>query len=789
MKLVFSRIHAALLMLSLVVLLLTGASVGWAQQWPTTATLDALIGEAVADSVIPGAVLVVGHRGRIVHRKAYGFRALQPAQEAMTLDTVFDCASLTKVVATAPSVMQLLEQGKLRLDDRLTKHLSKFAEGKSDIRIRDLLTHYSGLRPDLDLQPEWSGYETGVRKAYEEVPVAPPGSRFVYSDINYLLLAEVIRELSGLRLDEYAAKHIFEPLEMTESRFNPEKSLAGRIAPTERLQTGEILRGVVHDPTSRYMGGVAGHAGLFSTADDLARFAQMMSNGGRLGAVRVLSPLAVAQMTSPQSPLGKTALRGLGWDLESPYASVRGDLFPAGSYGHTGFTGTSIWIDPATETFVILMTNRVHPKANTSVVSLRAQVANIVAGGIEQVDAARIRGASFARYGQAAGAAARRRGATAQVLSGLDVLVRDQFEPLRGKRVGLITNQTGIDREGRSNIDLFSKAPGVTLAAIFSPEHGLEGRLDEVSIADGKGSGSIPVFSLYQPGRRRPTAEMLQDIDVLVFDIQDIGARFYTYITTMGYAMEEAAKHGKPFYVLDRPNPITGSVVEGPLLDAELRSFIGYFPMPIRHGMTAGELARMFNNERSIGADLHVIPLEGWSREQWFDETGLPWVNPSPNIRTLQQAILYPGVAMLEGLKNYSVGRGTDTPFEFIGADWIEGRKLAAELRGKNLEGLRFYAAERTPGSSRFAGRAISGVQINVIDRATVRATHLGLEIAAALIRLYPDQVRLEETKQLLGNAETQQALLAGRDTNLIRARWDRDRQTFLAVRQLYLLY
>jgi len=797
MQLALSRIRAALIVLGVVVPLFSGAPAGWAQQpaqqpaqqWPTAATLDAVIGEAVENAVIPGAVLVVSHRGRIVHRKAYGFRSLQPDKEAMTPDTVFDCASLTKVVATAPSVMQLLEQGKLGLNDRLTKHLPKFAGGKSDIRIRDLLTHYSGLRPDLDLQPEWAGYETGVRKAYEEVPIAQPGSRFVYSDINYLLLAEVIRELSGLRLDEYAAKHIFKPLEMTATRFNPDESLAGRIAPTERLPNDEMLRGVVHDPTTRYMGGVSGHAGLFSTADDLARFAQMMLGNGRLGAVRVLSPLSVAQMTSPQSPLGEAALRGLGWDLESPYASVRGDLFPAGSYGHTGFTGTSMWIDPETETFLVLMTNRLHPRANTSVVSLRSQVANIVASGIEEVDTVPIRAAAFTRYSQAAGGAARGRGTTEQVLTGLDALVRDQFEPLRGKRVGLITNHTGIDREGRSNVDLFAKAPGVTLAAIFTPEHGLEGRLDQANIADGQGPGSIPVFSLYQPARRRPTAEMLQNVDVLVFDIQDIGARFYTYITTMAYAMEEAAKHGKPFYVLDRPNPITGSVVEGPLLDDELRSFIGYFPMPIRHGMTAGELARMFNQERSIGADLHVIALEGWSRGQWFDETGLPWVNPSPNIRTLQQALLYPGVAMLEGLKNYSVGRGTDTPFEFIGADWIDGRALAAELRGKNLEGLQFYAVERTPGSSRFAGRSISGVQISVVDREAVRATHLGLEIAAALIRLYPERVRLGETKQLLGNTETQEALMAKRDTNLIRAGWDRDRRTFLVVRRPYLLY
>ena len=765
------------------------ASPVFAQEWPTATTLDAAMEEAVEGGVIPGAVLVVSHRGRVVHRKAYGFRSLRPEKEAMTVNTIFDCASLTKVVATAPSVMQLIERGELRLSDPLTKHLPDFASGESDIQILDLLTHYSGLRPDLDLKPEWSGYDTGVRKAYGEVPIAPRGSRFIYSDINYLLLAEVIHQISGMRLEEYASKHIFEPLGMTDTQFNPPESIKRRIAPTEQLPTGEMLRGVVHDTTTRYMGGVSGHAGIFSTADDLARFAQMMLNNGRLDRERVLSALGVVRMTTPQSPLGQAALRGLGWDLESPYASVRGDLFPKGSYGHTGFTGTSMWIDPETETFVILMTNRVHPKATTSVVSLRSHVASIVASGIEQVDTSRIRGAAFSRYARAAVPVDRTGRKASQVLTGLDVMVRDRFKPFIGKRVGLITNHTGIDRKGRRNIDLLSQAPGVTLAAIFSPEHGIDGRLEQETISDGSGPASIPIYSLYQPGRRRPSTAMLRNVDVLVFDIQDIGARFYTYITTMAYAMEEAAKRGIPFYVFDRPNPITGSVVEGPVLDDELRSFIGYFPMPIRHGMTAGELALLFNEERPIGVQLEVIKMEGWSRDQWFDETGLPWRNPSPNIRTLQQAVLYPGVAMLEGLKNYSVGRGTDTPFEFIGADWIDGTLLAAELNRKEMEGVRFYAVERTPRSSRFAGRSISGVRITVVDRDAFRSVWVGLEIARTLLQLYPDRIRLEETLTLIGDRDTQEALQGRKSPQLVRDLWDRDQQVFLGVRRHHLLY
>jgi len=757
------------------------------QDWPTSSTLDEVVGQAVEEGITPGAVLVVGHRGQIVHRKAYGSRSLKPAKEPMTLDTIFDCASLTKVLATAPAVMQLVEQGKLRLTDRLTKHLPDFAAGKSNIRIRDLLTHYSGLRPDVDLKPEWSGYETGIEKAYAEVPIAPLGSRFIYSDINYLLLAEVVRKLTDTPINDYAAEHIFEPLAMNDTSFKPTEQIKPRIAPTEQLPSGEILHGIVHDPTTRFMGGIAGHAGVFSTADDLARFARMMLNQGRLGKAKILSPLSVIKMTTPQSPRGKPALRGFGWDLDSPYSSVRGDLLPIGSYGHTGYTGTSIWIDPATETFVILLTNRVHPKVATSVVSLRSQLASAVAAGISSVNADRLRNEAFLRHSREPGQPAA--GRPTQVLTGLDVLVRDRFKPFIGKRVGLITNHTGIDRLGRRNVDLFSQAEGVNLTAIFSPEHGIDGVLDQPEIPDNEDSDSTPIYSLYQPGRRRPTADMLKDIDVLVFDIQDTGARFYTYITTMAYAMEAAAEHNVPLYVLDRPNPITGAVVEGPVLDEELRSFIGYFPMPIRHGMTVGELARMFNAEKAIGANLEVIELEGWNREQWFDETGLPWVNPSPNMRTLGQALLYPGIAMLEGLKNYSVGRGTDTPFEFFGADWIDGKRVADHLNGKQMEGVRFYAVRRTPQSSKFAGIPISGVQITITDRAAIRTTSVGLEIAKALLELHPGRVKLGETEKLIGNRSTIEAVERSSPSKAIYEAWRLEIEPYLRVRQQYLLY
>ena len=284
---------------------------------------------AVPDGLIPGAVVVIGHDGQIVYQKAYGSRALIPHREPMTLDTIFDAASLTKVIATTPSIMRLFEQGQIRINDPVTKYLPEFQGGHSDITIRNLMTHFSGLRPDLDLKPAWSGYETGIQRALIDKPAGPPGVRFVYSDINFILLGEIVHRLSGKMLDEYARENFFQPLGMRETMFLPPASLRPRIAPTEiNPVTGQPLRGEVHDDTARYMGGVAGHAGVFTTAADLAKFAQMMLDKGEGNGVRLFTAATVEKFTSPQSPPDQPILRGLGWDIDSPYSSNRGELFP-----------------------------------------------------------------------------------------------------------------------------------------------------------------------------------------------------------------------------------------------------------------------------------------------------------------------------------------------------------------------------------------------------------------------------------------------------------------------------
>jgi uncharacterized protein YbbC (DUF1343 family)/CubicO group peptidase (beta-lactamase class C family) len=765
------------------------ASLALAQEtFSGAAAVDAVVDQAVASGLIPGAVLIAGHSGKVIYRKAYGQRALVPQREPMTLDTIFDAASLTKVIATTPALMKLFEEGKLRIADPVTAYLPEFQGGKSEITIRDLMTHFSGLRPDLDLQPPWKGYETGIRKALVDQPSGPPGTRFVYSDINFELLGEIVHRLSGKTLDQYVRENVYEPLGMHDTMFLPPASLRARIAPTEiDPATGAPLRGVVHDPTSRYMGGIAGHAGLFTTAEDLSRFAEMMLGLGERAGVRIFSPLTVRKFTSPASPPDQPILRGLGWDIDSPYSANRGELFPIGSYGHTGFTGTSIWMDPSTNTYVILLTNVVHPNGVKGLASLRSRVATIVAASVG-LDAP---GTSLAGYNETLEAAGVRRMTVPnhQVRSGLDVLEQERFAPFQGKRVGLITNQTGRDRSGTRNIDAM-RAAGVQLTALFSPEHGLTGAEDRPDIADSKDAPTgLPIWSLNDNGRYHITPEMLRNVDVLVYDIQDVGARFYTYSCTMLYSLEEAAKAGLPFYVLDRPDPVTGVHVEGPMLDADLHSFVGCYAMPLRYGMTPGELATMANAERQLHADLHVVKMANWQRGDWFDSTDLAWIDPSPNMRSLNAALLYDGLAILEAAKDYSVGRGTDAPFEQIGADWIRGPELAQFLNARLIPGVRAYATRFEPTASAFRGKSIEGVRFVIVNREQFNSIRLGLEVAYALQKLYPGKIDFEACRHLIGNRKVIDAMKAAMDPGTIEQSIAEDLRLFVERRKPFLLY
>jgi uncharacterized protein YbbC (DUF1343 family)/CubicO group peptidase (beta-lactamase class C family) len=767
---------------------------------PTLAfpTVDAVIQSAISDGTIPGAVLIVGHDGAVIYRKAYGERALEPRRAPMTLDTVFDVASLTKVIVTTTAVMQLVERGEVRLSDPVAKYLPEFAQnGKEDITVRQLLTHYSGLAPDLDLKTAWEGKSTAYAMAFAETPEDSPGAKFTYSDINFIVLGALVERVSGEELDQYAARHIFAPLKMMRTRFVPPTDLrAGwieKIAPTQYDENEHMLWGVVHDPTARRMGGVAGHAGLFSTGDDLAKFAQALLNGGD----GILSALAVEKMTRPEQPPSAPVLRGFGWDIDSPFSSNRGDLLPVGSYGHTGFTGTSIWIDPTTETYIILLTNAVHPRGKTNAIALRSKVSTAIAAALPLTASEKeaLRWKSITGYNEAQSAARRMSVRNGTVKTGIDVLEDHGFDVLqiagRKKKIGILTNQNGVDAEGRRDIDVLAHAPGVSLEAIFSPEHGPAGTLDTESVSNSTDAATgVSVYVVYgaKEAQRRPPAEVMSQLDAVVVDLQDAGVPWWTYETSLGYFLEAAAKAGIELIVLDRPNPITGSFVQGPVGDAGRESFTNYWTVPVRHGMTFGELAKMFNVERNINAKLTVVPMEAWQRGDWFDSTGLEWVNPSPNLRSLTEATLYPGVALIEGT-NVSVGRGTDTPFEVVGAPWIKGRELAAYLNARGIAGVRFVPVTFTPTAAVYSGQKCEGVNVVLTERNALDGPELGIELAAALQRLYPANFKIGRITGLLVNQAAFDGLMAGEDPRRIAQDWQEELEKFEVVRKKYLIY
>ena len=746
--------------------------------------------DAIANGNAPGGVLLVGHNGAVVYRKAFGH--LTTAADVMTPETIFDLGALTEVVATTTCVMRLEQEGQIKLNDPVAKYIPDFAQnGKQDITIRMLLTHYSGLPADLDLKESWNGTDEGYNRVNAAKLVNAPGSTFVYSDVGFVVLGELVQKVSGMPLDQCAQTYVFGPLGMTNTRFNPPQAWQSRIAPTQRDEhTGLTLRGTVHDPTARQMNGVAGNAGLFSTADDLAKFAQAMLNGG----APILSPLVVEKMTSPQQPANLPSVRGLGWDIDSPFSSNRGELLPVGSFGHTGYTGTSLWIDPTTNTYIVLLTNSLQLKTG-SVIALRTEVANAVAAALrlEPSQQEKVRLARITGYNETQMAARRVIVRNGKVLNGIDVLEERQFGPLKiagvpKPRIGLVTNQTGIDGKGRRTIDVLAREPGMQLTAIFAPEHGLLGSDASTTGNTKDGATGVPVYSVWgdSDAKRHPPLDVIRNVDVLVYDLQDTGARFSSYETTLGYFLEAAAKLKKPIVVLDRPNPLTGAYVQGMVSEEE--GSVNYYPLPVRHGMTIGELAKLFNEEKHLDADLTVIPMRGWLRGDWFDSTGALWVSPIPDIRNLDQAALYPGVALIEAT-NISVGRGTDMPFQLIGSPYFLPKELAAYLNARNIGGVRFLPTSFTPTAGPFARRECFGVNILVTNREELDAPALGLELAAALHKLYPLGYDLAHMGQILANKADVNALQAGEDPNRIGEN-ERDKlEQFMDLRAKYLLY
>ncbi|MDA0813150.1 MAG: DUF1343 domain-containing protein [Verrucomicrobia bacterium] len=771
----------------------------WAQNSATGPTYDtAALGKmgttiksAIASRNLPGGVLWLEHRG-IPYSEVFGNRMLMPSVEPMTGDTIFDAASLTKVIATTPSVMKLVEDGTVQLDARVSLYIPEFVGLHRElITIRQLLTHTSGLKPVIPDDFEWEGHATGIQLACAEPLNSFPGSELHYSDINFILLGEIVRRASGMPLEQFSQQRLFSPLGMVDSGFLPTADKRARIAPTTVMEDGQPLRGIVHDPVSRRMGGTTGHAGLFTTASDLAKFARMMLAKGVLpNGDRLFKAETISDMTRVQTAAHIPARRGLGWDIDSTYAGLRG-AFPLGSYGHTGWTGTSVWIDPFSQTFLIFLSNRNHPTEAGAVSPLRKALSDLIPNVIPGFDFKNVAGA-LAPADESATADAMQRFTASipdgKVQNGIDVLRARNFEPLKGLRLGLITNHTGLARDVKTTIDLLHESSAVKLTALFSPEHGIRGQKDE-AVGDEKDKATgLPIYSLYQEHQRKPSAEHLKELDALVFDIQDIGCRFYTYISTMGMAMEAAAENGIQFVVLDRINPINGLSVEGPLRDGE-SSFTAFHSIPVRHGMTAGELAMMFKAERDLATlDLKVIQVEGWQRSQFQDQTGVPWVDPSPNMRSLEAAILYPGVGLPE-FTNLSVGRGTRIPFELVGAPYIDSNAFAHALNAASIPGVKFLPVHFTPTASKFKDERCGGVKILLTDRNACTPVSIGAALGRTLQTHYPTQWDNKDFDKLLAHPATFDAVVKGTDLSTIQSKWEADKAAFLERRKPFLLY
>jgi uncharacterized protein YbbC (DUF1343 family) len=730
-------------------------------------SVEAAVRAAIDERRVPGCVVAIGRRDGVVFEAAYGKRALEPAPEDMTVDTIFDLASLTKPVATAASVAVLADRGQIDLDAPLARYVPEFgAKGKAGVTVRQLLTHVGGVVVETPIADYEGGERDALRRALGAAPAAAPGARFSYSDVGFLALGELVARASGKGLAAFARAEVFAPLGMVDTRFLPPAEALARVAPTERVE-GRVLRGEVHDPRARRLGGVAGHAGLFGTARDLARFARALLGGGSLEGARVMSPRALRTFLAPHDvPDG---VRALGWDVQTAYSKNKPPGASRRAVGHGGYTGVSMWVDPALDLFVIVLTNRVHPDGGGASSELAARVGGLAVGAL----------GGGAREGEGPCAAPTR--------FGIDALAGRGFEGLVGARVGLLTNGAARTRDGERTVDRLARAGGVELVRVFSPEHGLAADQNGAVASGVDEATGLPVVSLYG-SRLEPPAGSLDDLDALVVDLPDVGARFFTYASTLHRAMRAAARQGVRVVVLDRPNPLGGHRVAGPPFAGRRASFVNHHPLPVEHGMTLGELAEMMAADEHLALDLRVVLAPGFRRGLTHADAGLPWFDPSPNLRRFDEVLLYPGVALVEGA-NVSVGRGTDAPFELVGAPWIDGAKLARALEAERLAGVSFEPASFSPKADPYRGLPCRGVRLRLTDPARFEPVRAGFALARALATLYPVDFRAEKMADLVGDAAVLAGLRAGRPVDEIMRSYAPALDAFVRKRQKYLLY
>ena len=661
--------------------------------WPK---LDLEIQAAIKAGEMEGANLLVGRGDEILYRKSFGY-ADRKLDDVMTAEHVFDAASLTKPLATATAVLLLADRGLIDLDAPISQYLQFPGSGAASApSLTELLTHTSGLPATIATD------KVGSSLLDVEVDAERRG-KFLYSDVGYLWLGRMVESVSKQSLSEFFEQHIARPLHMKGASFRPEDP--------PLVPTFGVPLGVVHDPRARELGGVAGHAGLFLTDLDVHRWLVGLS-----GPSSILSSEGRERLF-----LTRIQGRSLGLDADTRFSSPRGSRFsPRTSAGHTGFTGPSFWFDTESGLHVILMASRLHPDNQGSTVELRRRLGTLVAEH---------------QLGRG-------------VKTGLDVLSGNQFARLRGKRLGFVVNPTSRDRFGRHLTEMLLERNDLNVVSLFTPEHGLLGLKDE-PIANGYHDGlKVPIYSLYGE-TRSPKKEWLEKLDVLVFDLQDVGVRYYTYISTLKNCLQVAAQTGTTILVLDRPNPLGGVVVDGHI--AQEFSFIACDELPLVHGMTMAEVAAFLN--RDLRAKLEVELMEGWKREMLWADTGLPFFSPSPNLAEMEAVHLYPVLGQLEWMK-LSVGRGTKFPFRVIGAPSIKDpAALAQSLNDARLDGLTFIPRFFVPRSSKFSGQLCGGVEVKS-TRALKQPAELGLRLAEVLTDWNSQEFRRADMGRHLGTSK-----------------------------------
>lgn len=694
--------------------------------------IDGLVFEAIKKNQLPGAVVCVGYQGKIVFLKAYGDKQVEPTRIPMTTDTLFDMASVTKPLATALSVMLLAEQGTIRVRHRASDYLPEFAkEGKEDITIQQLLTHTSGLIPDNPIED----YHDGPAAAWDNIcnlaPVTPPGEKFAYSDVGFIVLGELVKRVSGKDVNQFSQEHIYGPLGLHETTYLPPAHLRELAATTEQ-RDGRWMKGEVHDPRAFLLGGVAGHAGLFSTANDLAVIGQTLANGGSYHGKRIIGSETLRAMTAPVD-VG-TGKRGLGWDKQSGYSSNKPDFFSEASFGHGGFTGTAFWVDPELDMFIIFLSNRVHPNGKGSVNTLAGMIGNIAVAAISRTE---VKKQEIQRERSELPENKSRQQQNGRTLVGIDALRREEFRTLNSRKLGLVTNVTGKSRDNLFTADLLRASKTHELKAIFNWDWQALAKPSSEEQGDQKLLG-VAVANL-KAIETLSTNESFKEIDTLVVDFQDTGISDARLVRGMLQILRAGENKNVPVVILDRPNPYGGNWVSGPIINYAVDDNGATIPLPLLHGATLGELALLLRQEFNISVQVHVVPCDNLKRETTFEKTGLVWEPIGEEVTNYNSLWLEP-IRRVLSFADLSWGEGTEIEDEAFGTPWIDAQQLAEYLNGQGLIGVVFVPVRFTPNAGVHAGHECRGVQIVITDRNQVSLEGVIYAMSIGLKRLHPQE-------------------------------------------------